>query len=292
MDGKTVLITGGNTGIGYEAAKDLAIRGAKVIMACRDMEKCEKAMLQIKESAPNAELVPVELDLASLESVRECADQIVKSETKLDVLLNNAGIMSCPQWKTKDDFEMQFGVNHLGHFLLTNLLLDLLKRSAPSRIVVVSSSGHTRGRINWDDIMNEKNYAPFPVYCQSKLANVLFARELSKKLEGTGVTCNSLHPGLVRTELGRHFNNTDTAWNTVKYALAWPILKVVFKSPPKGAQTSIYCCVAPELTDVTGKYFADCAVKEESAAAKSDEDAKRLWELSVNLTGLNEQHSG
>ncbi|XP_039255571.2 retinol dehydrogenase 14-like [Styela clava] len=286
MDGKTVLITGANTGIGYETAKDLSSRGAKVIMAGRDAGKVEKAMKEIKSCDPKANLVGVELDLASMESIRKCADKIMETEAKLDVLINNAGIMSCPQWKTKDGFEMQLGVNHIGHFLFTNLLLDLIKRSSPSRIVILSSSGHTRGRMNWDDIMSEKKYNPFVVYCQSKLANILFARELSRKLEGTGVTCNSVHPGLVKTELGRHFMNKEGTWNTIKYYLVFPFVKMIFKTPEQGAQTSIYCAVAPELNQVSGKYFADCKIEEEAPAAKNDEDAKRLWELSLEWTGL------
>lgn len=189
------IITGANTGIGKENAIDFARRGAKVYIACRDVQRGEDALKDIKTASGSDKVFFLQLDLASLDSVREFSRKFHELESQLHLLINNAGVMMCPKALTKDGFEMQIGTNHLGHFLLTNLLLDLLKASAPSRIVNVSSAGHTMSDINKDDLMSEKSYSKLKAYAQSKLANVLFSTELAKKLEGTGVTVNSLHPG-------------------------------------------------------------------------------------------------
>ena len=208
LDGKTVVITGGNTGIGKETAVDLAKRGARVIIGCRNLEKGKEALKEIQERSGSKDVFLEKIDLASLDSVRKFADSVLISESRLDILINNAGVMACDYQKTEDGFEMQFGTNHLGHFLLTMLLLDLIKKSAPSRIVNVSSTAHTlgSGKIHFDDINFEKDYSPYEAYFHSKLANVLFTRELSKRLEGSHVTVNSLHPGAVKTDLERHFS--------------------------------------------------------------------------------------
>lgn len=207
LSGKTVIITGANTGIGKETAIDMANRDARVILACRNKEKGLKAVEDIRSASGNTNVEFRELDLASLASVRIFCQQILEEESHIDILINNAGVMACPYWKTEDGFEMQFGVNHLGHFLLTNLLLERLKQSPSARIVNVSSSAHKRcSRINFDDINSTKQYDSFKAYAQSKLSNVLFTRSLARRLEGTSVTTNSLHPGVIRTELGRHFN--------------------------------------------------------------------------------------
>lgn len=186
----------------------------------------------------------------------------------------------CPYQKTKDGFEMQFGTNHLGHFLLTMLLLDLIKKSAPSRIVNVSSIGHSlgSGKIHFDDINFEKDYSPYEAYFHSKLANVLFTRELSKRLEGSHVTANSLHPGAVKTDLERHFSYLQI--------LMVPVRWYTYKSAEQGAQTSIYCAVSEEMEGVSGKYLADCAIKEPSKGAQDDDAARKLWDLSSRLVGL------
>ncbi|XP_072171697.1 retinol dehydrogenase 11-like [Diadema setosum] len=281
LDGKTVIITGSNTGIGKESAKDLAKRGARVIMACRDLKKAEEAQLWVIRESGNKNVVVKKLDLASMRSIRDFAADIKKEEERLDILLNNAGIMMCPHWKTEDGFEMQFGVNHLGHFLLTHLLLDLLKASAPSRIVNVSSIGHQFGRMHFDDIMLEKKYDSIVSYGQSKLANILFTRELAKRLSGTGVTCYSLHPGAVDTELQRHM--TSYSWLFVPIH---PIMRLFYKTAERGAQTNIYCCVDEKAANETGLYYSDCAVKTPSKAAQDDAAASKLWELSAELVGL------
>lgn len=290
LDGKTVIITGGNTGIGYETAKDLVQRGAKVYIACRNEEKGNAARSKIIEETKVDDklLLTKKLDLASLQSVTMFSENIKESEEKIDILINNAGVMACPKSETADGFDMQFGTNHLGHFLLTNLLLDKIKAASPSRIINVSSGAHQGAKgLDFDDLNNNKSYSPWNAYCKSKLANILFTRELSKKLEGTGVTANSLHPGVVRTELWRHMFDKKSFWRRAAETLLTPIISLSFKTPLHGAQTSIYCAVAPELQGVTGKYYSDCAVKGETNYAKNDEDASKLWIESENLVGLN-----
>lgn len=199
-------------------------------------------------------------------------------ESRLDILINNAGIMMTPRWETTEGYEMQMGVNHIGHFLLTNLLLDVLKVSAPSRIVVVSSIGHSFTRaLKQDDFNWEKSYSKYEAYFQSKLANVLFARELSKRLQGTGVTVNSLHPGAVKTEL----NRSNPIMNLFLYPFYW-----FFKTPKAGAQTTLTVALDPELEKVSGKYFDNCAVAKESTGAQDDEAAAWLWNISEEKTQL------
>ncbi|KAM9754611.1 retinol dehydrogenase 13-like [Menidia menidia] len=284
LDGKTVLITGANTGIGKETAVDLAKRGARVILACRDMDRANKAAQDVRKRSGNNNVIVKKLDLASLESVRHFAKDVLASEERLDVLINNAGVMSCPQWKTEDGFEMQFGVNHLGHFLLTNSLLELIKKSAPSRVVNVSSLAHERGQIYFDDINQEKDYLPRRSYAQSKLANVLFTKELAKRLQGTGVTTYSLHPGVIRTELGRHFWPSMALWKRVVFTP----LSYLIKSPAEGAQTTIYCAVEENLQNESGLYYSDCAPKTAAPQALDDEAAKKLWDLSASMVGLTQ----
>lgn len=280
LKGKTVVITGANTGIGKETAVDLAARGARVIIGCRNMEKGKEALKEIQDRSKNTNVFLEKLDLASLESVRSFADNILNSEPRLDILINNAGVMACPYQKTKDGFEMQFGVNHLGHFLLTLLLLDRLKHSQPSRIINVSSSAHRMGdgKIKFDDINHEKSYSSWGAYFDSKLANVLFTRELSKRLEGTHVTVNALHPGAVTTELQRH--------SVLSSALFYPVRWYMFKTAEQGAQTTIHCAVSEEMEGVSGKYLRDCHIVEPSKSAQDDEAATKLWEVSLKLVAL------
>ncbi|KAL0977990.1 hypothetical protein UPYG_G00164380 [Umbra pygmaea] len=282
LDGKTVLITGANTGIGKETAVDMARRGARVLIACRDQVRADAAAEEVRRRSGNGNVVVKQLDLASLQSVRDLAEDVQRTEDRLDILINNAGIMMCPKWKTADGFEMQFGVNHLGHFLLTHCLLDLLKRSAPSRIVNVSSLAHERGKIYFDDINLDQDYCPKKSYGQSKLANVLFSRELANRLQGTGVTVYSLHPGVIRTELGRHLWPTMALW---KRLIAQPFMMLI-KSPWDGCQTTIYCAVDEEEANNTGLYYSDCAPKIPAPQAQDDEAARRLWDLSVSMVGL------
>ncbi|XP_018609723.1 retinol dehydrogenase 12 isoform X2 [Scleropages formosus] len=278
LDDKTVIITGANTGIGKETARDLAHRGARLILACRDAEKAEAAKKEITEDSGNQNVVVMKLDLSDTKSIRDFAELINKEEKQINILINNAGIMMCPYSKTADGFEMQFGVNHLGHFLLTYLLMDLIKRSAPARIVNVSSTAHTWGAINLDDINSEKSYDAKKAYGQSKLANILYTRSLAKRLEGTGVTAYSLHPGVVQSELWRHLSTP--------LQLAVKVFSPFTKTAVQGAQTSIYCAVEPELEKESGGYYSDCAPASCARSARDDEMAQNLWDLSCQMLGI------
>ncbi|XP_067261078.1 retinol dehydrogenase 13 isoform X3 [Chanodichthys erythropterus] len=264
LDGKTVVITGANTGIGRETARDMAHRGARVIMACRDLTRAESTAEYIRRSTGNGNVVIRHLNLASLYSVREFAKEFIATEERLDILINNAGVMMCPKWITEDGFETQLAVNHLGHFLLTNLLLGMLKRSSPSRVVNVSSVAH---------------------------------------VGGTGVSSYCLHPGVIRTELNRHI----LLWYPMlKTILSLPSM-LLMKTPWQGAQTSIYCAVIEGLERKSGCYFrmaaqlkalfelrpllySDCAEKHPAPEGEDDAVARRLWEESAQLVGLNNLH--
>ncbi|XP_072364904.1 retinol dehydrogenase 12-like [Scyliorhinus torazame] len=281
LDNKIVLITGANTGIGKETTRDLARRGALVIMACRDVEKGEAAAKEIIEETGNSLLIVKRLDLADTKSIREFAQQVHEEYQQLHILINNAGVMMCPYSKTADGFELQFGVNHLGHFLLTYLLIDLIKQSAPSRIINVSSTAHKMGSIQFDDLNSEKSYNSVKAYAQSKLANIMFTTELAQKLKGTGVVVFSLHPGVVRTNLARHLNPA------ARFGLA--VLRPFTKSPSTGAETSIYCAVANGLEEETGQYFRDSELAASSPASHDDEKSKRLWDVSCQMLEIDWQ---
>ncbi|XP_005731198.1 retinol dehydrogenase 14b isoform X2 [Pundamilia nyererei] len=283
MRGKTVIVTGANSGIGKALAGELLKLRARVIMACRDPRSAEEAAQDIRKQAgpENGEVVIKHLDLASLRSVRNFCEEVTQEESQVDVLINNAGIYQCPYTKTDEGFEMQLGVNHLGHFLLTHLLLDLLKASAPSRIVVVSSKLYKYGRINFDDLNSENNYNKAFCYSQSKLANLLFTLELAHRLEGTGVTVNALTPGIVRTRLGRHIQIPLLA-----KPLFYLASLVFFKSPLEGAQTPLYLACSPEVEGVSGKCFANCEEEELLPKATDEEAAKKLWDISRRMVGL------
>lgn len=277
LDGKTVLITGANTGIGKETALDLATRGARVIMACRDIDKGEEAAASIRASCSTADVEVRELDLADTCSIRAFAQKFLREVNQLHILINNAGVMMCPYTKTVDGFEMHIGVNHLGHFLLTYLLIGLLKRSAPARVVVVSSLAHNFGWIRFHDLHSQGSYNSGLAYCQSKLANVLFTRELARRLQGSTVTVNSVHPGTVNSDLTRH--------STVMMIL-FTVFSMFLKTPREGAQTSIYCAVAEELQSISGKHFSDCTPAFVAPQGRSEETARRLWEASCELLGI------
>uniref|UniRef100_A0A8C6MQI9 Retinol dehydrogenase 13 (all-trans and 9-cis) n=1 Tax=Mus spicilegus TaxID=10103 RepID=A0A8C6MQI9_MUSSI len=253
IPGKTVIVTGANTGIGKQTALELAKRGGNVILACRDMEKCEVAAKDIRGETLNPRVRAEHLDLASLKSIREFARKIIK-----------------------------------GHFLLTNLLLDKLKASAPSRIINLSSLAHVAGHIDFDDLnWQMKKYDTKAAYCQSKLAVVLFTKELSHRLQGSGVTVNALHPGVARTELGRHTGMHNSAFSGF---MLGPFFWLLFKSPQLAAQPSTYLAVAEELENVSGKYFDGLREKAPSPEAEDEEVARRLWTESARLVGLAMAH--
>lgn len=284
MDGKTVIVTGANTGIGKETARDLARRGAKVILACRNLEEGNKARVDIVQSTGNT-LVEVEhLDLSSLASVRKFANKIIEKEPRLDVLVNNAGVAGIRNKITADNLQLGMQVNHFGPFLLTCLLVELLKKSAPSRIVMVSSVLHMFAKFDIDNLNFEKWFGMHQVYSYSKLANILTAHVLARKLKGTGVTVNSLHPGTVLTDIWRRLPGVQKTLFTF-------IGKHFMKNSVEGAQTSIYLAVSEEVEGVSGRYFVDCKVAHMAKAAKDDDLADKLWEKSEVMVGLKPEEN-
>lgn len=286
LDGKTVIVSGCNTGIGFQTVLNLSKRGARVIMACRNMKLASKAAAEVRNKTMGC-VVVYQLDLSSLDSVRECAQEIIECERRIDILINNAGVMFCPFMKTEDGLEMQIGTNHFGHFLFTNLLLEKMIASAPSRIINVSSIAHEFGSIDLNDINYDRRvYSRHGAYCQSKLANVLFTRELAYRLNGTGVTTYALHPGSIKTELGRHIENALGPLKYVVKLLFFPIQVLFMKTSVEGAQTNIYCAVEETLAKESGQYYADCAWKDPAPQAKDDIMARKLWDLSAKMVDL------
>ncbi|CAH8491282.1 unnamed protein product [Dicrocoelium dendriticum] len=303
LDGKLAVVTGASTGIGEVTAAELARRGCKVIMACRDLKRAQAAVDRILDkygpSKPDSvkldvadssviqylsvvqpdQLVLETLDLASLQSVREFASRISSKYDKLDYLINNAGIIQSKLKKSVDGFELTLATNHLGPFLLTELLTPMLKRAAPSRIINVSSLGHYRAKV-WKPnfFLPEEEFSDEAAYTWSKLANVMHAKELSRRLVGTGVTAVSLHPGFVKTELGRDW----TGFTSVLYLKFGRPLQI---TPWQGTQTTLYTVLAKSLEP--GAYYSNCALKEPSAAALNEEDCKWLWTKSCELVGIS-----
>jgi len=278
--GKTCMITGSNSGIGKAAAAALAGMGASVIMVCRDRTKGEAARQDvIAKSGAKEEGVRLMLaDLASLDSVRQLASDFLGKSQRLHVLINNAGLILGERTVTKDGLETTFEVNYLSHFLLTNLLLGAIRGAAPSRIINVSSDAHLSGHIDFDDLQGEKKYGATRAYSQSKLAQVLFTHELARRLQGTGVTVNCLHPGVVATNWGRH----AVGAMSLGIRLASPFMA----SPEKGAATTIFLASSPEVAAVTGKYFSKRRETNSSTESNDDAEALRLWNVSLALAGL------
>ncbi|XP_068601624.1 dehydrogenase/reductase SDR family member 13-like [Brachionichthys hirsutus] len=284
LHGKTVIVTGSNTGIGKVTATELAKRGARVIMACRSRQRGEAALEEVQRDSGSNQLVFMQLDLGSLSSVRSFAEAFLKSESRLDILVNNAGVYV--QGRTEDGLGMMFGVNHVGHFLLTNLLLGRLKERGPSRVVNVSSMLHRFGKIDFDCLNTHKALGlggsipeVFRVYADSKLCNVLFTHQLAKRLQGTEVTCYSLHPGAIDTDLMRNARS-------LMQMLMKPVKLFFFKNPLQGAQTTLHCALQEGIEPLSGRYFSNCTVRDVGAKAKDDAVAKKLWELSERLCGL------
>lgn len=271
LEGRTILITGSNTGIGRSTALALASRGASLYLAGRSKERMQPVLDEIR-AAGNERVVYLPLDLGDLASVRACAERFLATGDPLHVLINNAGLAG-RRGLTKDGFEITFGTNHLGPFLLTELLLERLKQSAPSRIVNVSSRGHYRaGRIEFAALTRPTaTRAGLREYNVSKLCNVLHAKELARRLKGTRVTTYSLHPGVIASDV----------WREVPWPLR-SLMKSFMKSNDEGAATSIWCATALELAEQTGRYYDDCREKEPSALAKNEALAQELWQRSVD----------
>jgi NAD(P)-dependent dehydrogenase (short-subunit alcohol dehydrogenase family) len=276
MTGKVCLITGANAGIGKETALGLARMQATVVMVCRDRERGFTAQQEIKQQSGNDSIELMICDLASQNSIRRLASDFKERHDRLDVLINNAGVLLREHSLNEDGIENTFAINHLGYFLLSNLLLDVLKKSAPSRIVNVASTAHKYGKLNIGDWVTGAGYSAFSAYANSKLANVLFTYELARRLEGTGVTANCLHPGGVGTNLFRGLPGFLQA-----------LIKLVTISPERGARTSIYLSSSSDVEGVSGKYFARRKQEKSSAASHSEEAARRLWEVSEELTGTS-----
>jgi NAD(P)-dependent dehydrogenase (short-subunit alcohol dehydrogenase family) len=278
MQGKLCLITGGSRGIGQAAAIDLAGMGAQVAIVARDAERGAATLSLIeRETGQTAGLLLA--DLSSLEGVRQVAQEYRARYGRLDVLVNNAGAVFSQRSTTVDGFERTFALNHLAYFLLTNLLIDLLRADAPSRIVNVSSAAHQGAVLDFDDLQSEQKYAGFRAYGRSKLANILFTHELARRLEGTGVTANCLHPGVVATGFNRN--------NGLLMRLGMTIARPFLISAEKGAQTIVYLASSPEVEGVTGEYFVNCTATTSSPVSYDDEAARRLWDVSASLTGLS-----
>ncbi|XP_022818151.1 retinol dehydrogenase 13-like [Spodoptera litura] len=283
-EGKVVIVTGATSGIGREAAWDFARRGAKVFMACRNMETCEEVRRDIVLESSNKFVYCRPCDMASTESIRKFVERFKSEEPQLHVLVNNAGVMEPPASVTRDGFETQFGVNHLGHFLLTNLLLDTLKESAPSRVITVTGSVHQRGQINKDDLNFTKKYDAPAAYAQSKLANLLFVRELGRRLLGTGVSVVAVDPGLTDTNITRHMSVMKSVSRFVVYPMFWPFMK----SSKIGSQVIVHAALDPALSDCSGDYYVDMKKKEPSKLAQDYELASWLWKVSEKWTKLDQ----
>lgn len=279
LNGRTIVITGGNSGIGKEAAVALVGMGAHVVVAARNQTKGEAAVAEITSRSGRDTVELASLDLASMESIRAFADGFLASHDRLDVLLNNAGLVLRKRAETSDGFEMTFGVNHLGHFLLTQLLRERLVASAPARVINVASDAHryARGGLDFDDLMTTKRYRSFLTYARSKLANILFTRDLARRLDGTGVTANSVHPGFVASNFARE---GDTGALGDFLMIAGRPFAI---SSAKGAETSVFLASSPMVDGVTGQYFAKSTLAKPSAAAENDEAAARLWTVSEQL---------
>lgn len=287
QSGRTFLITGANTGLGFETAKVIAARGGRVLLGCRSEDRATEAMERIEKDTPGADLRFIPLDQGEFASVAE-AVKLVAAEERLDVLVNNAGIMMPPLQYTKDGFESQFGVNHLGTFALTSQLLPKLEETEGARVVVTSSIAHKPGKIDFDDLLAEQRYDAQTRYQQSKLANLLFMYELDRRLRaaGSGVSAVACHPGIASTELGRHMPKLLT--------LALPVVKLVFNSPAQGAWPTLMAATSDDIEggDYTGPAkrgeTAGPAVKVTSTdRARDPELAERLWDLSIELTGID-----
>ena len=279
MTGKTVIITGANSGIGLETAVALARAGARTVITARHRARGEAAQADVAARSGRDDVGLVLFDLGSIASVKEGAAAILAMCDRIDVLVNNAGLVLSDRRLTEDGFEATFGVNHLGPFVLTELLLERIRQSAPARIVNVASTAHKGARkgLDFDDLQSTGGYGGMQVYSKSKLANIYFTTELARRLEGTGVTVNCLHPGTVATGYGRDGDSSGVL------AFGLKVIKPFILSAEKGARTSIYLASSPDVATVTGKYFVKCKVRKPSAVAQDDEAARRLWETSEKL---------
>ena len=278
MNGKNCMVTGANSGIGKVVAKELSRMGGRVTLVCRNQVKGEIARNEIENATGNKSVELILSDLSDLESVQALAKNYKGAHTKLNVLVNNAGLIMGKRTATVDGLETTFVVNYLSHFLLTSLLLDLLRNSAPSRVVNVTSDAHFRGHMSFEDLQEVRNYGVMRAYCQSKLAQVLFTYELAERLKGSGVTVNCVHPGAVRTRWG-----DEAGALGIGIRVARPFML----SPERGAETPIYLASSPDVEGVTGKFFSKKKERQSSSESYDQTEWKKLWEVSMKLAGLN-----
>jgi len=277
MGGKVALVTGGTSGIGKATATALAAMGADVVVVGRDPERGERAAAEIR--AQTGGRVDLALaDLASQAEVRSLAEEFRRRYDRLDVLVNNAGLVQSTRTETPDGLETTFATNHLAPFLLTNLLQDLLEKSAPSRVVTVSSEAERWGNIDFDDLQSKKKYRGFPVYGMTKLANIMFTYELAERLKGTGVTATCMHPGAVNTRFGTN--------NSGPMTILFRAFKPFMRTPDQGADTVIWLASSPDVEGVSGRYYSDRKPIEPKKIANDPPARRRLWEESQSLTGL------
>jgi len=279
MAEKVCLVTGGNSGIGKSVALGLAKMGATVVVVSRNREKGETAVTDTVEKSGNKNVELIQADMSSQNSIHQLVNEFRARHEKLHLLINNAGVYLTKRSETEDGLESTFAVNHLGPFLLTSLLVDILKASAPSRIVNVTSDAHKGARVNFDDLQGERKFSGWQAYGQSKLAMILYTRGLAKKLEGTGVTVNSAHPGVVRTNFAKN--------NGGLVMLGFRFLGMFFISPESAAKRILYVATSPDLEGVTGKYFTKMHEVKSSQESYDDDSARRLWQISEQLTHLS-----
>lgn len=278
LTGKVALVTGANAGIGRVTARELALLGARVFVHGRDAAKVEQAMYEIRSVSGNEAVEGLVADLAEMAQVRDLAQQVKERTDHLNLLINNAGLILGERSVNSQGIETTFAVNHLAPFLLTRELEPLLRASAPARVITVASGWHTAvDGLDFDDLQHEKSYDGKVAYQRSKLANILFTRELARRMEGSGVTANSLHPGVVRTRFGQDGDMNGPL------AFLFKMARPFFIGPEAGARTSVYLATAPEVADVSGEYFAKCQPVDPSASGQDDEAARRLWEESERL---------
>jgi NAD(P)-dependent dehydrogenase (short-subunit alcohol dehydrogenase family) len=279
LTGKTALVTGATNGIGKAAAAALAAMGAEVVLVGRNRALTEQTVAELKRSTGNEKIDHLVADLSVQAEVRKVAAEFLNSERPLHILLNNAGAIFPKRIESIDGIEMTFALNHLGYFLLTELLLERLRESGSARIVNVASAAHRTASqgMDFDDLEGRRRYAPFGAYGQSKLANILFTRELARRLRGSGVTVNCVHPGFVATRFA-HAN--------AFYNFAMALMRPFQRSIAKGSRTSIYLCAAPEVATISGEYFADCKIAKPTSHGRDDAAARKLWDISERMVGL------
>jgi retinol dehydrogenase 12 len=278
MLGKVVVITGATSGIGAVAAEELAAMGARIVFVARDRVRAEAELARLREKGPSTRHSAHYADLSRIDEMKRVGGEIAAAEPRIDVLINNAGALFGQRTVTPDGLEMTFAINHMSYFVVTEMLRNRLIASAPARVIHTSSDAHKRARLDFSDLQSQNNYRGFPVYGRSKLCNILFARELARRLAGTGVTSNSLHPGFVATRFG------DNSGGAMSRMIG--LAKMFALTPEKGAETIVYLASSPGVASVTGEYFYKCRVAQPTREAQDDDAARRLWQESAKLARM------